>query len=339
MDICQILQSLTNASGTSGQEYITAPAALDLLGQYMPAHVDALGNIIGEKDGAGGHYLLDAHLDVVGLVVTGVEDNGFLRVDKCGGADIRVLAAHEVTVHGKEKLYGVITSVPPHLTKDDGKKAADFDEILIDTGLDGERAKEIVKPGDRVTFNSYFGFMLNNTVRGAYFDDKAGVCAILRCLEILKERNCGKKITVVFSSREETGGSGAMTAGFNCEAQKSISVDVTFAKTGSTPKSITASLGDGALIGVSPVLDYQMSCEMQAVAKSCGIPYKLEIMPDSTGTNADHLAVCGGGRKAALISIPIKNMHTSVEVLSLDDIESAACLMAEYIMTDGGLKA
>ena len=180
--------------------------------------------------------------------------------------------------------------------------------------------------------------MLNNTVRGAYFDDKAGVCAVLRCLEILKENNCGKKLTVIFSSQEETGGSGAMTAGYNCRAKKSISVDVTFAKTGSTPKSVTASLGDGVLIGVSPVLDYGMSCELQALAKSEGIPHSLEIMPDSTGTNADHLAVCAGGRKAALLSIPIKNMHTSVETVSLDDIDAAARLMAEYIMTDGELE-
>lgn len=338
MDLYNTLISLSQISATAGQEYITAPVVLDLLQKYMPAHVDAMGSVIGEKDGRGCHYLLDAHLDSIGLIVTSVEENGFLRVDKCGGADVRVLAAQEVTVHGKENLYGVITCVPPHLLKDEGKKAAGFDELMIDTGLDGKKAKELVKPGDRVTFNSYCGKMLGSVLRGAYFDDKAGVCAILRCLEILDENNCDKKITVLFSSQEETGGTGAAAAGFSCDAEKCISVDVSFAKTADTPREITASLGKGVMIGVSPALSYPMSCELQALAKSRNIPYQLEIMPSSTGTNADSLAVSSGGKKAALLSIPIKNMHTAVETVSLDDIESAARLMAEYILNDGGLK-
>lgn len=339
MDLCQTLFGLAGASGTSGQEYITAGYALDLLSKFMPAHVDALGSVVGENDGEGCHYLLDAHLDSIGLVVTGIEENGFLRVDKCGGTDVRVLPAHEVIVHGKEKVFGVITSIPPHLARDEGKKAAGFDEIMIDTGLDGDKAKEIIRAGDRATFVSYYGKMLNNTVRGAYFDDKAGICAVLRCLEILKENNCNKKLSVLFSAQEETGGSGAAAAGFRCEADKSISVDVSFAKTSDTPKDITASLGKGTMIGFSPVLSYSMSCELKALAEKKNIPYQLEIMPDSTGTNADNLAVAAGGRKAALLSIPMKNMHTPVETVSLDDIEATARLMAEYIMNDGGLEA
>ncbi len=339
MDLKKTLFELARSSGTAGQEYLTAPKAAELLGQFMPVHVDAMGNVVGENDGEGCHYLLDAHLDSIGLAVTCVENNGFLRVDKCGGADLRTLAAHEVTVHGKEDVYGVITSVPPHISKQDSKKAAGFDEIMIDTGLDGEKAKELISPGDRVTFAGYYDDMLNNTLRGAYFDDKAGICAILRCLEILKEKNCRKKITVLFSAMEETGGSGAAAAGFSCEAEKSISVDVSFAKTADTPKEITAQLGKGTMIGISPVLNYSMSREMQAIAEKKEIPFQLEIMPGSTGTNADELAVCAGGKKAALLSIPMKNMHTPVEIVSLDDIESTAMLIAEYILNDGGLTA
>ena len=303
----------------------------------MPARVDALGNIIGENNGTGRNILLDAHLDCIGMVVTKIEDGGFLRVDRCGGVDIRTLAAHDVEIHGKETVYGVVTSTPPHLANDGGN-AADFDTLMIDTGL-GEKAKDIISPGDRVTFRTPYRELLGGNVSGAYFDDKAGVCAILRCLEILKENKCNKKVSVLFSAQEETGSSGAMAAGFNTDAQEFISVDVSFAKTASTPKSITATLGGGTMIGIAPVLNNGMYSVLQMIAKQQKIPYQLEVMGGGTGTNADKIAVSRGGKRAALLSIPLKNMHTPVEVVNLEDIEATAQLMAYYIMNNGGVRA
>lgn len=303
----------------------------------MPARVDALGNIIGENNGTGRNILLDAHLDCIGMVVTKIEDGGFLRVDRCGGVDIRTLAAHDVEIHGKETVYGVVTSIPPHLAKD-SRDAADFDTLMIDTGL-GDKAKDIISLGDRVTFKTPYRELLGGNVSGAYFDDKAGVCAILRCLEILKENKCNKKVSVLFSAQEETGGSGAAAAGFNSDAQEFISVDVSFAKTASTPKSITAALGGGTMIGIAPVLNNGMSSVLQMIAKQQKIPYQLEVMGGRTGTNADKIAVSRGGKRAALLSIPLKNMHTPVEVVNLEDIEATAQLMAYYIMNNGGVRA
>ena len=152
----------------------------------------------------------------------------------------------------------------------------------------------------------------------------------------MKEKNYGGKIDVLFSSREEVGGSGAPAAGFNSSAKECICFDVSFAKSESTPKSVSAVTGSGAMIGIAPILDYQMSREMQTIAEKEGIPYQLEVMADSTGTNADMLAVSSGGKKTALLSIPLKNMHTCSELLCLDDIEATAKLMAAYIMNCGG---
>ena len=331
--IKETLFTLAKASGFCGKEQ---SVAREMLSEYMPVTTDNLGNVVGQKDGTGTHFLLDAHLDTIGMIVTSVEKNGFLRVDKCGGIDIRTIAAQDVTVHGKEDIYGVVTSIPPHLTSGDDKTASGFDELMIDTGIDADRIFSLVSPGDRVTLRTNYNEMANGFVSGAYFDNKAGVCAILRCLEILKQNKCNNKITVLFSCNEEVGLIGAKAGGFNCDAEKCICVDVSFAKTSQTPASITAVSGEGTLVGVAPVLSYEMSMELKAIAENKKIPYQLEIMSSSTGTNSDVLAVSRGGKKTALLSIPIKNMHTGVEMLNSCDIESTARLMAEYILSSGG---
>ncbi len=334
--IKDMLFKLARASSAPGEESKIAPLAVDLLSDYMSVTVDDLGNVIGKKQGQGTSFLLDAHLDSIGMIVTAVEKNGFLKVDKCGGIDIRTVSAHDVIVHGKEDLYGVVTSTPPHLATGDSKNASGFDQLMIDTGIDGDKIFSLVSPGDRVTLKSQYINLNGNIVSGAYFDNKAGVCAIIRCLEILKENSNSSPITVMLSAQEETGLKGAMCAGYSCEAEKCICVDVSFAKTGTTPKNITAELGKGAMIGFAPVLDYEMSRELEKLATDKNIPYQLEVMAGGTGTNSDVLAVSAGGKKTALISIPLKNMHTGVEILCIDDIESVAQLMAEYIIKCGG---
>ncbi len=335
INIKNVLFELAECPSVSGDESGTYRKITEYLSKYMSVKSDALNNIIGENDGEGSHIMLEAHIDSIGMTVTEIGDNGFIRMDKCGGIDLRTLSAHDVVIHGKKDIYGVITSVPPHLAEN-SKSAVGFDEITVDTGLTHGEAHNFIGLGDRISFVALCREMLNNTVCGAYFDDKAGVCAVLRCLEILKEKNCSKKITVLFSSQEETGGSGAVAGGFCCDAQKSISVDVSFAKTRNTPVSITAETGKGTLIGYAPCLDYNFSNELADIAKSKNIPFQLEIMSGSTGTDADKLAISKGGRKAALLSIPLKNMHTPAEVVSIDDIEYTAQLMAEYILSDGG---
>lgn len=334
-DIKTILLSLARASGDLSQDDVSA-LLIKKLEEFMPARVDCLGNVIGEKKGSAPAFLLDAHFDSIGLIVTKIENGGFLRVAGFGGVDLRTLAAHDVVVHGKENIYGVVTSTPPHLALSEGKSAAGFDEIMVDTGLELEKLCQTVSLGDRITLKTPYREMKNNAVSGAYFDNKAGVCTILRCLEILKENNAKNAITVLFSNQEETGKAGAAVGGFNLPCDKCISVDVSFVKTNATPAGITAELSKGVMIGFSPILNYEMSCDLQKTAQDNKILHQLEIMADATGTNADALAISAGGKKTALLSIPLKNMHTGVEMLCLDDIESAARLMAEYILASGG---
>ena len=332
-EVAALLEKLCAAKGVSGAENRAAAVAEELLGRFMPVKTDALGSVTGSMGARAPHILLDAHLDQIGLIVTSVDEDGFLKVAKCGGADIRVLAAAEVTVHGKEDVFGVITSTPPHLSKpEDSSKAKNFDEIAVDIGMKREDAVKIVSPGDRITFNSGFEKLLGSRIASPSVDDRAGVAAILRCLEILENKDIKCKISVMFSVQEETGGSGAQAGAFSAAADEAIAVDVSFASAPSVSGEKYASLGGGTMIGYAPSLDYEMSRMLSDIAERKEIPNQPEVMGGKTGTNCDEIQVSGKGIKTALLSIPLRNMHTAVEVCDLADIESTAKLMAEYIL-------
>lgn len=330
-EIKELLKSLCKLNGTSGNEGCAADFAKAELEKYMPASVDRLGNVTGSS-GEGRSILLDAHLDQIGLAVTAVDDDGFVKVARVGGSDVRVLTAAEVTIHGKEDIYGVITSTPPHLAKDKESKVNGFDEITIDVGMKKEDAEKIISPGDRITFNGPFDELLGNRIASPCVDDRAGVVAILRCLQLLDgKEKC--RVDVQFSAQEETGGSGATVGAFNSQADEAIAVDVSFAAAPGVSAEKYAQLGKGVLIGYAPSLDYEMSQKLTALANEKNIPNSAEVMGGRTGTNGDEIQVSGKGIKTAVLSIPIRNMHTAVEVCDLEDIENTARLMAEYILS------
>lgn len=339
-EVSVLLEKLCAAKGVSGAENGAVKVASELLEKYMPSSTDVLGSVTGTTGEGDTHILLDAHLDQIGLIVTAIDEDGFLKVTKCGGADIRVLAAAEVTVHGKKPLYGVITSTPPHLSKpEDTDKAKGFDDIAVDIGMTAEEAKKIVSIGDRITFNGEYTKLLGNRVSSPSIDDRAGVAAILRCLEILEDKNHGCKISVLFSVQEETGGSGAQTGAFSIEPDEAIAVDVSFATAPGISSEKYSSLGAGTMIGYAPLLDFEMSRKLTEIAEKKGIANQTEVMGRNTGTNCDEIQVSGKGVKTALLSIPLRNMHTAVEVCDLEDIENTAKLMAEYIIERGGRNA
>lgn len=336
-----LLKMLCSLSATSGNEINAAEFAKEELSKYMPAKIDRTGNVIGSTAGFGGKnesvlsILLDAHLDQIGLAVTGIDDDGFVKIARVGGSDVRVLTAAEVTIHGKKDIYGVVTSTPPHLAKDKDGKVNSFDEITIDIGMKKEEAEKIISAGDRITFNGPFDEMLNGRIASPSIDDRAGVVAILRCLQMLDGKaKC--RIDVQFSAQEETGGTGAMVGAFNSQADEAIAVDVSFATAPGVSSDKYAPLGKGVLIGYSPSLDYEMSRNLTDIANRNNIPNSAEVMGGRTGTNGDEISSSGKGIKTSVLSIPIRNMHTAIEVCDPEDIESTAKLMAEYIIEHFG---
>ena len=332
MDIKQIISLLTAGEGVSGNEQ-TLTAAVDILKEYAEVRTDALGSIIGTFGSGDRHIMLDAHLDRIGLIVTSVDKSGFLRIDKCGGCDARVLCAATVTVWGKEPVFGVITSTPPHLAKaDDSSKAPDFDNIYVDTGLDYDEISALVSVGDRITIDAPVVSLTDNIISGSALDDRIGMVSLLRVAELLRDKKLSTKVSIIFSVQEETTESGAKAGAFGISPDEAIAVDVSFAAAPGIDPTKCGKLGDGGMICISPSLSADMSRELINAAEANGIRYQTEVCPSSTGTNADVISSSKCGVRTGLVSIPLRNMHTQAELADLNDVEATAQIIAAYIM-------
>lgn len=325
----ELLKELTQIVGVSGCEENIAALLREKLSSYGDVIVDNMNNVFCTF-GEGYHFLLDAHLDEIGLIVTDVTDDGFIKFSNCGGIDARPLPAMEVSVWGREEVKGIISTLPPHLqSASDEKKIPKLSELAIDTGLTKDKLEKLVSLGDRITFKRNFTPLLNGLVSASCLDDRSGVAAILMCLDELKNMGC--KVTVMFSSQEEVGTRGAKIGPYAKSVDEAISVDVSFALTPGCDKSECGELSKGAMIGFSPILDKEISRKLVDVAEKNNIPYQCEIMSGRTGTNADVISISEKGIKTALISIPEKYMHQRVEVVDTADVESVSRLICAYI--------
>ena len=327
MNTIELLENLTSLAGVAGDEKCSFEKLKGLFSLYGDVSCDTAGNIIIEKDGKGKHILLDAHLDTIGFVVTGITDDGFLRVTKVGGVDMRTIEGVELTIHGAEDIYGIVCTVPPHLSDGESRVSKDG-TCVVDIGMSKEEAEKVVSIGDRASFRHSFDEMQNNRVSSAYTDDRGGIAVLLKALEYTNTEN---KITLVCSAQEETGGTGATCASFNCGADLSLSVDVSFACTPDSNPKECGKMNGGPMIGYSPILSREYSELLVSIAKENDIPYQKEIMNGKTGTNADHITISKGGIPSALVSLPQRYMHTPVEVVDIRDIENCAKLIARFL--------
>ncbi|HPZ00522.1 MAG TPA: M20/M25/M40 family metallo-hydrolase, partial [Clostridiales bacterium] len=329
---------ITTADRVSGREETAAAVVSEILSPLVEeVHTDCRGSVIGSLHGSGPLVLLDAHLDQIGFVLTAITEDGFLKFDKCGGPDERTLAGMEVTVLGKGPVYGVITTIPPHLAKaEEEGKAKPETELAIDTGLTKQEAEALLSLGDRIVPKSHFSSLLGTEVSSAALDDRAGIATFLRVLEMIRDRTeegaTKPNLSVQFSVQEECGGKAAGTAAFAAKPDMALAVDVSFAYTPGCKKEECGRIGKGPMIGTAPVLDYNMTQALKAVAEAHEIPYQMEVMTSRTGTHADDIAVTRSGVPTALVSIPLKYMHTPVEVIDTKDLEWTAKLIAEFLL-------
>lgn len=337
MTTLEILKSLCGATGVTGEEFSASEKAAEMLRAYTDdVKIDDFGSVIGRIPGKGENcptILLDAHIDQIGMIVTHITDEGFLRVSRCGGIDRRLLLAQQVIVHGKEPLVGIVGTKPPHLTSaEETKQVPEIEDIAIDVGYTKEELEKLVCLGDRVTYDSDFLEMQNGRVSSKSLDDRSGVAAILYALEQLKGKELPYNIVAVFSVQEEIGGVGAQTTAFRIAPDEAIAVDVSFAKTSDLKQEYYPDMGTGAMIGISPILNRGMFDELVGLAKEQEIAHTLEPMGGRTGTNADSISVAAGGVRTGLLSIPMKYMHTPVEMVQISDVEAVGKLIAAYIL-------
>lgn len=339
METIQMLKTLCQAAGVAGGEERALEAAEQIcagLGKCSrTVHKSLVCEVMAPQQGRP-HLLLDAHIDEIGLTITHIEDNGFLRVAQCGGVDRRLVMASPVIVHTKEgDIPGVIGSIPPHIQTGD-KKNPKIDEIWVDVGMSGQEAKEKIELGDKLSFVGPFTEMENDLVSSKALDDRCCCVAIIKAAEQIKaywkEHHLEPiGLTVLLSAQEETGGLGAQTASFAIDPTEAIVVDVTF---GTTPEIADRHCGDlnkGAMVGMGATLSRRMAREIIEAGKEENIPYQVEVMGGGhTGTNADGIVKVGAGIETCCVSIPLRYMHTPIETISVRDVDDTAKLIAAY---------
>ena len=340
MAVKDIVLGLSNSNGPSGAEGSAARLAMELLSDLTPVTRDSLGNVIAElgNPDSPNHILIDAHIDEIGLVVTDIDNDGFLHIAKCGGIDRRVIIGSEVVVMSRTKISGVVCCRPPHLTVgEDHTKIPDLRDMAVDIGYKAEKARELVPIGTRIALKGRPASLLGNRVSGKALDNRAGAAAIIRTVELL-EPKCSRldcRVTALLSTREEVGHLAAGCAAFTVAPTQAIVVDVGFAQYPGCPEESCGKLGEGPMIGFSPVLSRAISKKLASVADEKGIKWQYDVCGGITGTNADDIAVTAGGIPCGLLSIAQRNMHTPVEVVDCDDVENTARLLAAYIRSGG----
>ena len=335
----EILKKLCIDKGVSGSETEMFDVIKELVGDFAEVSADGMGDILvtmGDKN-AKKHIMLDAHVDRIGLVVTYINENGFIKAEPVGGIDLRTLQSSAVKVLGKENILGVICTMPPHLSKNDDELSKD--KIWIDTGLSADEVKKLVSLGDKIIVCSEFRELLNNQVAVSALDNRAGCAVLVKCAELLKDKNLPCRLSLVFSVQEETSELGAGISAYSLEPDEAVVVDVGFAKQDGVPDEKSGKIGCGAIISISPVLSKKVTDKIKDIAKRLDMECDYEVCGGATGTNADKISSSRGGIMTGCISIPEKNMHTQVEVVSLDDMEKIAELLSIYVQEGGACHA
>jgi len=331
MTLTEKITHLCSLAAPSGFEDAAFRAVKELLAPLADEIVtDSMGNLMAfRRCGRPGAktLLLDAHMDEIGFIVTGIE-KGFLRFDTLGGVDPRMLPAAEVQVLCPEPLFGVIDTMPPHiLTAEEMDKTVAREKLFIDAGLSQEAAEKRVPLGTPAVFISRCTRLGEKQLSSKALDDRACAAILIQVLEDLRDKALNVDLCCMISTQEEVGLRGAKTGIFRVNPDYAVAVDVTHAHTPDAKKEETLPLGKGAAVGVGPNMNRALTRAVFACGEKRGIPCQTEVIPGDSGTNGWVFQVSREGVPTAVVSLPIKYMHTPVETMHIDDAQAVCDLL------------
>jgi len=327
----ELMKRLSEADGVSSQEgEVAAIMAAELRKRGLKADIDAFGNVIAYKSIGKNPLVLGAHMDEIGLMVKHIDEKGFIRFIKIGGIDDRTLLNQQVSVRtGKGTVPGVIGSKPPHIMKEDERKAAvDFRSMFIDIGAsDASEARKMgLEIGNTVTFPTPFRRMGAKMMSGKAMDNRLG-CYVL--LELA--RGLPDNVVLVGTAQEEVSGAGkgAMVSSYTLEPRAFIAVDTSVAGDHPElkPEDAPTSLGKGPAITMveagarGNVMQKRMVEKVVATAKKAKVAVQLEVI-DGGATDAASVYNVRGGIPSLAVCIPTRYIHSTVGVAHEDDVES-----------------
>ncbi len=274
--------------------------------------------------------LIDTHFDEIGMMVTEICEGGFLRIAPLGGLSLPVLQGADVVVYGAETIRGVITSTPPHLRHGSGSDALTaLEELAVDTGYPKEELEELAPVGTPIGFAPVYSELRNGQLAGKSFDNKACAAIAAYALGGIPREELAADVALLLSCCEETTG-GARAASFGLSPDYAMVVDVNLARVPSTPAYETVPLGEGVSLSISAATDRRLTRMTQTLCEDGDIPFTRIAAPSSTGTNAVDVALTGRGIPVVDVGLPLKNMHTYNEVISMTDARSLCRLVEEF---------
>ena len=332
-----LLKMLTQLPGVSGREQAVASYLQKHLAPYADEmRTDTLGNLIVTRKGTSGKSVLFcAHMDEVGLMVQHLDARGFLRFITVGGIDPRTLLAQRVRVQTKTgEIPGIIGTKPAHITTEsDRAKAVPVKELFIDVGLSAAQVRELVCVGDVAVLDRPYLEFGDGLISAKALDNRIGVFILAEVLRHIQHPQ--HTIHAVFSTQEEVGLRGARTAAYGLEADVCLALDATGAADipGVEPQNYIVQLGcgvgitalDGYTITPKPLLDNLTAC-----CREHQIPFQVRIAPRG-GTDAGAVHLTKTGVASCSLSVPARNIHSNVEVVSTKDVHAVFDLAVHFV--------
>ena len=301
---------------------------------------DTHGNSFAVVNEAGSpRVMLAGHIDEIGLMVTHIDDNGFLLFSPIGGWDPQVLPGQRVNIKTEAgNVLGVVGRKAIHLLEPKERdKVVKFEQLWVDIGASGKQAaEEVVRIGDPMVLDYGFSVLRDDLVCARAFDDRIGAFVVLEAGRMAAQMDPAAAIYIVGTVQEEIGLRGAITSAFGIDPHVGIAVDVTHATDVPRGKDVASkagaiSLGRGPVITRGPNINPMVFSRLVAAAKASEIPYQLQGAPRGTGTDANAMQLSRAGVATGLIGVPNRYMHSPCEMVDLRDVENASRLIADTV--------
>jgi len=338
MELKPFLNKLISLPGLSAYEDPVRDVIRDAWSPLVDEFtVSRMGSLHGLKRGTAAEprprIMLAAHMDAIGMMVTGVTEGGFLRFTEVGGIDPRILPYTPVIVHGKRELPAYIVQPPDALLPVSQKgKPVGMEHLLVDTGLEASEVAGLVRVGDLISFATEPVELTGDTVAGHTLDDRAAVAAVTACLDELRHVNHAWDVYAVATVQEEETLMGALTSPFEIRPQLAVAIDVTFAKGPGTSSDYRAvPLGKGFTLDWGPNTHPAVFDAFKELADKLDLPFHIQVYPSYSGTDAMGMQIVAEGIPTMVVGIPLRYMHTPVELVSYKDVARTGHLLAQFI--------
>jgi endoglucanase len=332
-NVDRLLEKLTLAIGVGYGGDVQQVIKKALSAENIDCDISDDGSVSAFLKGSGKQsIMLACHIDEIGYMVSRIDDKGRIFFTEVGGADVRILPGQEVTVLGKKKYAGYIGVKPPHLVSmDERKKVLPLTDLFVDLGVAPAAVKKNIRVGDYIAFRGKYQKLQGDLRSAKALDNRASVACGILVLQALAKLDHALNVHFVATSQEEYTGLGARIHAYKLPLDYAVVVDVTHAEHPALKEHEHFPLNNGPTIVRGATVPAKLHDLLVATAIELEMPYQIEPVPSRTGTDADDIAFNREGIPTCIVEIPLRYMHTPVEIVSLKDIERAARLVTHFI--------